>query len=280
MPRAVLHCSRRYVGTYRVDDLEELLEQVVQLDAAIRADEETIYCQQDVWEAELQPGIPVYTALCDQTCEVISRDLKFSLLIALERSAAIDDDDLAQRIIRGRLGPFPGGTEEDLNSVAGWRSMVRAHLSVEPGSIEYFSGQCVIAFDRLTLSSSFPQCLRTLDGGLDENKSTLISALSSLNDDWDLYVGGDLPLILKAFSAKCGFSTTLEGNGGRKAALTFTFLTADGKSEQVLCEPHMKLGAADAPGDSSYHFHRIYFNPRPHPAFEGKILVGHAGEHL
>jgi hypothetical protein len=42
----------------------------------------------------------------------------------------------------------------------------------------------------------------------------------------------------------------------------------------------MKLGRSARAGTSEYYFHRIYFSSAEHAEFEGKMLIGHIGEHL
>lgn len=74
---------------------------------------------------------------------------------------------------------------------------------------------------------------------------------------------------------------TLEGDAERKKDLTFTFTEEKGSTHSLCCEPHMKLCRSDRyPGDSEYYFHRIYFHEGAKNVCDGKIVVGHIGNHL
>lgn len=282
MPRLIFHCAARYTGSAVIEavDLTDRAERLVELDDHIREAGEPILKEDDVWEAEVEPGLPVWKLLFEDQRDLLSRDLSRSLQLALDQSASITADQLDECVIQGTLGLFPGGDATQLDQKCDLRTLVRAHMDAEPGDAAAFCEDCGIAFPRLLFSESFPACVATFDGGHHLHAGVLVRCLAALNDDWPTWDGGDLPQALRAFSAQCGFTTTLEGDGDRKDALTFSFKVEEGRSERVLCEPHMKLGSSDKAGDNTYHFHRIYFCPRPHPLFAEKLLVGHAGKHL
>lgn len=282
MPRTVFHCAARYEGSGEgcENDLASRIEGLIGLDDSLRAVGERVCKEDAVWEVEIQPGLPVHQLLFDEQLGLLSRDVRSALSLAIDRAVSITQGELAMSEIQGALGPFPADGVTELNSEADWRGLVRIQLEAEPGVAEDFFADCCLAFPRLKFSQDFPDCIGTFDGGYAANSGVLVKALTALNDQWSIHESGDLKQILKIFSALCGFSTTMEGNGDRKGALTFTFKVDDKRSETVLCEPHMKLDASGAAGDNTFHFHRIYFNPRAHASFEGKVLVGHAGKHL
>ena len=62
----------------------------------------------------------------------------------------------------------------------------------------------------------------------------------------------------------------------------FKFINKKNEEEDVCCEPHLKLCHNDLyPGDTSYsNDRRIYFHEGKANIHEGKILIGHIGDHL
>ncbi|MNN33428.1 hypothetical protein D3C81_1471880 [compost metagenome] len=232
-----------------------------------------------MYEAEIQPGLLVWQLLYENRGDLLSRDNIKLLQLALDQTRQATSATIAQATIKSILGPF-GETEANaINSYGDWHNHVRKSLATEPQESDAFCDDFRMAFPRLKFSDAFPQCIDTFEGGYKRHSIVLVHCLSALNDHWQ-WDGGDLTQYLRAFSTQSSISTTQEGNGSRKPALTFSFKSIDGRSENVLCEPHMKLTQSDVAGDSTFYFHRIYFYPRSHATFEGQLLIGHAGEHL
>lgn len=279
MPRAVFHSVARYTGPGAVD-LADRVESLVVLCDQIRNTGEPVLKEEEVWDAEVEPGLPVWRMLFENEGETLSRDLARSLQIVIDQAASLGEGQLAGVNVQGALGLFANGNATQLNTASDLRTLVRSHMGGEPQDAAVFCADCAIAFPRLKLSNAFPQCISTFDGGYQQYAGVLVRCLEALNDDWTNFERGDLPKTLKAFSARSGFETNMEGNGDRKDELSFAFSVEEGISERVICEPHMKLGSSDIAGDNKYYFHRIYFNPRGHTSFPGLTLIGHAGKHL
>ncbi|WKV98443.1 hypothetical protein PYV50_09565 [Pseudomonas sp. H22_DOA] len=195
-----------------------------------------------------------------------------------DQSPLLEENHINEAILTGTIGLYESNSENSLKTASDWMHFVRSDLITNEKTVEKFYADFTTAFPRLKFSNLFPACLNSFDGGHPRFTATITRCLSSLNDDWICDAKGDLPLMLRAFSSKSNCTTTLEGNGERKEALTFKFSSGHEHFEQVLCEPHMKLEHADDLGE--YFFHRIYFCPRQQAKFENKILVGHAGKHL
>ncbi|HBO3681818.1 TPA: hypothetical protein ACLEX3_002406 [Pseudomonas aeruginosa] len=282
MPILIFHCADRYASADALtpQELEEKVEQLLQLSGCILDAGQPVYKDDEVYYAEAQPGLQVWQLLFEDTRGLLSRDNIMLLRIAIDQSVSLAAQQRAQFSMEGELGIFADTRANALNDEEGWRSLVREFLAADPEEVTSFCRDLGIAFPRLKFSKEFPDCIGTFEGGHERYAGVLVSALAALNDNWPDWHGGDLTQALREFSVQSGFSTTLEGNGARKEDFTFSFKVDDERSENVICEPHMKLSTSDVPGDNTFHFNRIYFCPRPHDGFKGKLLVGHAGRHL
>jgi hypothetical protein len=114
----------------------------------------------------------------------------------------------------------------------------------------------------------------------------LILHLSALNDKFkESYSGAkNRTDQLRIFSliSNLDESASLEGNANRKRRLIFGFENTKGEIINVCCEPHLKLPFNDDyPGDQSYSTNRrIYFHEGRADIANGRILIGHIGNHL
>jgi hypothetical protein len=143
-----------------------------------------------------------------------------------------------------------------------------------------FCKQATQIFPNLVLSSAFPACLGTLEGGFDHVFPAVVEALTALNDhllpaleNYEIVEG------LKRFTAVSGFETTMEGNADRNDTLTFSF-PREGGAKKLVCAPHMKLASSGVAGDGKHYFNRIYFNPHQEDGDNPQIHIGHVGGHL
>lgn len=281
MPRIVFHCATRYTNpcVLAPNDFTEHVELFLDLHQYILSTGEPIYKDDAVYDAEIQPGLLVWQLLYENPGDFLSRDNIKLLQIALDQAKQSTSTAIVQATIQGPLGPFSNADADTLERYEDWHDLVRKSLTTEPQEADTFCKDFRAAFPRLKFSTSFPDCINTFDGGYQRYSGVLVQALAALNDHWQ-WDGGDLSLYLRAFSTQSRFLTTQEGNGERKPAFTFSFKADDDRSEAVICEPHMKLSQSDVAGDNTFYFHRIYFYPRPHITFQGKLLIGHAGEHL
>lgn len=80
---------------------------------------------------------------------------------------------------------------------------------------------------------------------------------------------------IRLFNTRCRFDTdaSIEGNWARKKELSFQF-----GQDWIYCELHMKLTLDDKNQYSQNR--RIYFHEGKPDIHDGKILIGHIGEHL
>lgn len=282
MTRFVHHQTDRYLGLEMIqqEQLEELSERLISLYTSIVESGEIVSKEESLYEVEVLPGIALCELIYSATENHLSRDCLFAFRSMIDQSPIINHQNLTDALMIGTIGLIPGRTESELDKKEDWVSFVRLDLTRNEKTVEDFYSDFSIAFPRLKFSNKFPGCMSTFDGGHSAYSGIITRCLTSLNDDWVEASNGDLPAILRTFSTLSRCTTSLEGDGGRKDALTFSFSLGSGHSESVLCEPHMKLESSDAAGDTEYYYHRIYFCPRRHNSFADKVLVGHAGKHL
>jgi hypothetical protein len=171
-----------------------------------------------------------------------------------------------------------------------WLSFHRHFLGLYPKKVTHYFNECKKYFPDLyfhernegTIGKIFPDFAKRV-----------IYHLAALNDEFGKYKNKEKYQrieTLKAFSTGCNLDQEASTEGGqnsekerksRKEALTFNFLTNENKLEPIYCEPHMKMANSDNyPGDGEFYFHRIYFHEGKKGIAEGRILIGHVGEHL
>ncbi|MGG7557565.1 hypothetical protein [Pseudomonas sp. ES3] len=282
MTRLVHHQTDRYLGleTIQQEQFEELSERLIKLYTAIVESGEIVRKEELLYEVEIFPGVALCELIYGATENHLSRDCLFAFRSMIDQSPILNHQHLADASIIGTIGLIPSRTECELEKKEDWVTFVRLDLTQNEKVVEDFYADFSIAFPRLKFSNKFPGCMNTFDGGHSAYSGIITRCLASLNDDWGDASGGDLPALLRTFSTQSRCPTSLEGDGDRKDTLTFSFQLGSEHSEFVLCEPHMKLESSDAPGDTEYYYHRIYFCPRRHNSFADKVLVGHAGKHL
>lgn len=280
MTRLVHHEVARYEGKAAIsnEELEVYAEQLIYLHKTILESGEAVRKSGDIYYIDVMPGITLCDLIYDPSLAKLSNDCLNNFRLMIDQSPLLGEEHFREASVIGTVGLFYSANEGALNVNSDWIHFVRADLSKNQKPVNDFYSDFKVAFPRLKFSNDFPACLNSFDGGHSSFSATITRCLSSLNDYWFYEGPGDLPKMLREFSTKCNFSTSLEGNGDRKPALTFTFSSGADSVEYVLCEPHMKLEYADNPGE--YFFHRIYFSPCRHESFSNKILVGHAGKHL
>jgi hypothetical protein len=163
-----------------------------------------------------------------------------------------------------------------------WLTFHRHFLGLYPKDVTHYFNECVKYFPNLYFHERNGQTINKILPGFTKK---IIYHLTALNDEFENYKNKDNYQrieTLKAFSIGCNLDqeASNEGDAKRKKDLTFDFPTNENKLEAVCCEPHLKLCKSDNDGDSEFYFHRIYFHEGKGNIAEGRILVGHIGEHL
>jgi len=281
MSRLLHHEIERYIGggEIKADNVEDYVQRLVLLFKYIDFYGEKVKKTYELYDAEIFPGVSICDFIYAEGQKYLSRDSLFSFKLMIDQSPILSQRDFDEALIVGTLGLIVRAEKNAISVVEEWLNFVREDLSSNDKSCEEFYSDFAAAFPNLVFSSAFPECLKTFSGGHELFSRLIVSCLTSLNNNWE-GSGGDLPNLLREFSVKSSCETTLEGDGRRKPDFTFTFAVNKEKNISILCEPHMKLTSSDRVGDGEFYYHRIYFCPRHHEDFKGKVLVGHAGKHL
>lgn len=261
------------------DALGERLEALLALDRELREAGFAMHKEDGIYEADVLPGLALWQILY-QSSEGIGRDLQRLLMIAIDTTVTTTPARLEALGAVGELGPWAEDRARSIDALKNWIDVIREQLKTFRGDREEFLSECRQAFPNFAFSSRFPDCLGTFKGDLNDFIAVVVSALVSLaNDMPECMKQPTTHECMKAFTAMSGFETSMEGDADRKDTLTFQFKTDD-RIIKILCEPHIKLHCSARAGDTEYYFHRIYFSSAEHADFEGKMLIGHIGEHL
>ena len=162
-----------------------------------------------------------------------------------------------------------------------WLAFHRHFLGLYPKNVNHYFKECEKYFPDLYFHERNEEMIGKI---FPHFVKKIIYYLSALNDEFIKYKNEPYQRIetLKSFSIGCNLDqeASTEGDAKRKKDLIFEFLTDENKSESICCEPHLKLCKSDNNGDSEFYFHRIYFYEGKENIADGKILIGHIGEHL
>ena len=294
--------SFRYREGLSVEEIEIRIEGLFHDYGFIKRYDENIFRHDSIYEEEIYPNIKVFEFLYDPSkSSGFDRDIRQFLRKIIDHSRQTELSAKEVLILLGQhsenrifglicLHKIEGIDEKylvyDRND---WFDFHRYFLGLYPVSESHFVSEAAKYFQDLFFHENVLESLKHLEGGLGSFSKTIVLCLSKLNDDlpeWRREQDGNmnLPAILQAFSSKTGIETTLEGDIDRKKDLTFEFDTGTNRDndekEDICCEPHMKMGTSDHPGDSKHYFNRIYFHIGKEHIQDGKILVCHIGRHL
>lgn len=255
---------------------------------------EKIYRCDSIYEVPIFKDKAIQDVIWPNT-EILNRDQRLYLQIIIDHSAStsltneeilelLPDHD--EDLVNGLLCLHPVDTTiipgvHLVYSENDWRKFHRYFLGIYPGAPQYFMSECRKCFPYLHFHDRNIQTLGTFKEGHQAFAQNITKALGCLNDDLRNHLNlGDIPGSLRAFSTASGFETSNEGNLERKQAFTFQFHDDRSNAVNICCEPHIKISKSDRSGDATFYFYRIYFHFGKPDIAEGKILIGHIGEHL
>ena len=156
----------------------------------------------------------------------------------------------------------------------------RFHLGLFFSDAEYFIDECKKYYSKLLFHEKNYKSIAEILKGF-SNK--IIFHLNGLNDILpSLLIKKEFnnhTELLETFTEMASLDEIATLEGKNKDRLGFEFINDEGKSEEVICEPHMKLSKSDN-SDGHYYKNRIYFSFGKENIENSKILVGHIGEHL
>lgn len=281
MAASLLHSLGRYdpPPDATLEALIGRLDALLALNAELRDAGYSIHKEESLYDAEILPDLALWQILYESS-EGIDRDMQRLLQLAVDTAVPTTLAELEGLGAVGELGPWAEDGVRSIDSIDRWIAVLREQLKAYEGDREGFFLECRQAFPDFVFSKDFPDCLRTFNGDLSDFIGEIVSALISLAEDMPECMEQPTTYeCMRAFTAKSGYETSMEGDADRKDALTFRF-TGKGSTLPILCEPHIKLHRSTRAGDTEYYFHRIYFSSTEHAEFEGRTLIGHIGEHL
>jgi hypothetical protein len=162
-----------------------------------------------------------------------------------------------------------------------WLKFRRYFLSLYPKNANFFMSECTKYFPDILFHTNN---WNTVGDILPEFSTKIVYHLSALNDRFRESQDGhrNRQQVLEHFSLNCHLDETasLEGEASRKPKFTYEFSNSTGGKRNICCEPHLKLCSSGNAGDNTCYFHRVYFHEGFPDFDEGRILVGHIGEHI
>lgn len=161
-----------------------------------------------------------------------------------------------------------------------WFGFRRHFLGLYPKNENFYIDECIKYFTNLFFHERNRESIRAI---FNDCPKKIIYHLAALNDTFRNIDTTDRnrTQVLEAFSITSSLDeiASLEGNAARKADFTFSFTNNQNQSEDVCCEPHLKLCHSDTSNAYS-NDRRIYFHEGVPNIQNGKILIGHIGRHL
>jgi hypothetical protein len=199
------------------------------------------------------------------------------------------NDNLCHGLIA--FNPIPNVQPElqIIYNLQGWFQFRRHFLGLYPKNENFYIDECIKYFPELYFHERNRLTIRAI---FDDCPKKIIYHLTALNDKFNLIdkAGKNRTQVLEEFTitARLDETASLEGDATRKDNFTFTFINYQKKEVQVCCEPHLKLCFSDTSTAYS-NARRIYFHEGilkikdgdiVEKIQDGKILIGHIGDHL
>lgn len=285
--------SFQYQPGISLPELHDRIEHLATDCHLIRAAQEQIYRCNTIYEVPIFEEYTIMDVIWPNT-NILDRDHRLYLQIIIDHSdESLYPPEEIVDLVRGHNDTAVSGLlclysvteslpqEYLVYSENDWRKFHRHFLGLYPGGPEYFLSECDKCFPKLYFHERNLHALRTFKGGFNVFASQLVAALGALNDMLKDHLDfRDIPGSLKRFSSISGFETTNEGDLSRKQMLTFRFTGRSGRENDIYCEPHIKISKSSQSGDNTFYFYRIYFHFGKEDIADGRILIGHIGEHL
>lgn len=164
-----------------------------------------------------------------------------------------------------------------------WYAYIKDCILRMPLTSDEFIDSCNQYMDNLYIIDRNKESIKQI---YKDFKVTILYHLNALNvylvKQRDLGLRRDILLKTISQLANLPEVASLEGDAHRKSDFTFSFYYPVNGAQYNLCfEPHMKLCHSDKyPGDSEYYFYRIYFYEGNDKLCDGKVVIGHIGDHL
>ena len=278
-------------------DLEERIKDLAEDYNHIRQHKsEELFKHESIYEVNIFERMPIIDFLYNpKTKKIFNRDTirYLQLIIDYSKSTSYTTSEVIDTLLTKHtvnnlyglicLHKIEGIDEKYLiYSKHNWLIFHRYFLSHYPQSEDNFIDECKKYFPKLFFHERNKIVIKKI---FHDFTKTILFHLAMLNDEFYKFETNPYNRkdTLKKFSIACNLpeEASPEGNASRKPSFTFDFINRKKEKILICCEPHLKLCRSDNyPGDGEYYYHRIYFYEGKEEIQNGKILIGHIGEHL
>lgn len=271
--------SFKKVGSCTIDMLEEAIDNLYQVISCIY-EIDNIYMDSSLYEQNIFDGKKLEEILYSPH-PIIERDLQSRLRNIFEKIIFSEKEQPDAYLIFYSVADVI--EEIHIHNIYEWRIFKRKHLEDCNFSKEDFVYISKYIFPQLYFHERNRE---TIDKILVRYKKKIIKALSILNDHLaecitDVCTPKQITNKLNTFFPHDTDSSP-ESCSSRRNLCTFKFLNDKKQYEDICCELHIKIHSDDKNRipTKNQPFARIYFNKGKTNIQNGKILIGHIGEHL
>ena len=278
-------------------DLDRRVCQLAEDFEYIKNNGDKLFKNESIWNVEIIQGFFAQNVY-DLENATISRDTKVLLrkIIEYSKSTDMSDESIIESLYNNNseilngilcLNQFNGEIDIDLRPCViydknDWLSFHRYFLSLYPLNSKYFYEECNKYFPSTFIHPRIKETLNGMSDPFTNFSRNIVYCLTHLNDNFKSYYdSSNVQNSVQRFASSIKFEVSLEGNAARKRNLTFTTLDNRSQNVEICCDPHIKLSESDIhPADSEYYFYRIYFHGGKSNIANGKVFIGHIGNHL
>ena len=285
------------------EEIEERIELLAQDYSYIRLykDNNRLYVNYNIYNIPFLNSLSIQELLYDKDKkEYLDRDARNALaqIIEMSEETTLNFDQIKEllsivneNLCHGVIA-FNELTEIDsenqiIYNTKKWLEFRRHYLSQYPKDPNYFIEECKIYFPKLFFHENNKVAIKSI---LSDCSIKIIYHLTALNDNFKNSQERSLAngetnrqQVLENFSRENRLDeiASLEVYPKRKNEMSFFFLKEDTNTKtKICCEPHIKLPFKDKDDGSYSTNRRIYFHEGVKYIAEGRVLIGHIGNHL
>ena len=278
-----------------IKELQKIIQNIKENSAKYQSEKDQVFNYEGIYEITIFKDVTIAEFLYNNIISFRKlRDEKKVLMKILDHAIKINlNEEEILDILRNDSDNFSGllclhsiyvdkmDNKLIVKTKEHWYNFHRHFLSKNPVDDSNFYSESQKYFTNIYFHPNVEKTLKKLEGGLEKFAETIVYNLTQLNDNFSVYSNpSDRIGTLRKFSSSCGVNASPEGNASRKPSLTFEFIDENSNPISICCEPHLKLGKADMPGDTHFYYNRIYFHEGKPNVEGGRILVAHIGKHL
>lgn len=276
----------------KIEIVEKLKLLADDYDYIRKYDTEKVYYHKDIFNVIIYPGYTIERFLYDPTSkkdfsrnalEYLRNIIRKSKIKEITTNEVIEIlfNEQSEETIHGLLALHKIKDFDNkyvIYSKNNWLNFHRYFLGIFPKNTDYYIEECKKYFPNLFFNQNIDLSNTFVKG----NAKKVIHHLIQLDENYQKCIEtvrtGNRIEILKCFNSKSKFEAdaSIEGNIKLKQVLTFIFKNKENNDKKIYCELHMKIVFNDF---GKKEQNRIYFHEGIPDIENGKILIGHIGEH-